>query len=466
MYHHFNEKLNNFQALIKLSSDIIITGNICIFFSTLTIFSKWNCMEKALVILFLVLFTGRFCGRYILQQLNIRNLRKHGKEIPSVFQSIIDQETLTKMVDYTVDNTHLAAKENLVADMVDLAMVFILLPLLVSMIIALKINFIFQALIFFGVLAAISGAASLPFDLYSTFVLEKKYGFSTITWRLWLTDLAKSLILSIILMGILISVFMALILYRPRSWWFYAWVFFTLFEILLLWIYPVVIAPLFNKYEPIKNEGLRDQITSLMAKAGLKTQGIYQVDEGKRSRHTNAYFTGIGKTKRIVLFDTLLSSHSPEEILSVLAHEIGHWKKKHVLKQLVFMIAASLGVLYLVYQAAAAPFLYKAFSLPQASLYAGLFLVSLYFSCLGFFFSPLGAGMMRRYEREADKMAVELTGTPDHMISALKRLAKDNLANLHPHPLFVWFYYSHPPLLERIANLQALKLKCMAGKAR
>ena len=416
-------------------------------------------MEKYLIIGFLVLFTGKFCWRYILQRLNISCLRKHGRDIPPVFQGIIDEATLNKMVDYTVDNTRLAAKENLVDDAVELAVVFLFLPLLVTTILGFKLPFIVQALIFFGVLAAISGLTGLPFDIYSTFVLEKKYGFSTITWRLWLADFCKSLILSVILMSILISAFMAFIFYLPDSWWFWAWIFFTLFEMLLLWIYPVVIAPLFNKYEPIADENLKAQIESLMAKVGLKAQGIYQVDEGKRSRHTNAYFTGLGKTKRIVLFDTLLASHSPEEILSVLAHEIGHWKKKHILKQLIFMIASSFVGFYLVYHFVSAPVLYRAFGLTQTPLYAGLFLVSLYFGCIDFFFSPIGAGIMRLYEREADRMAVELTGTSEHMISALKRLAKDNLANLHPHPLYVWFYYSHPPLLERIANLQAMKAK-------
>ncbi len=416
-------------------------------------------MEKILIITFLILFALRFCWRHVLQQLNISYLRKHGKDIPSIFQGIIDKNTLNKMVDYTVDNTRLSTKENFISDALELAVVFFLLPLLVAVITSLKIPFIIQALIFFGFLAAIGGIAGIPFDLYSTFVLEKKYGFSTITWQLWLTDLAKSLILSIILMGILISAFMTFVLYLPKSWWFWAWVFFTLFQILLLWIYPVVIAPLFNKYEPIEDKELQEQIQVLLAKVGLKAEGIYQVDEGKRSRHTNAYFTGIGKAKRIVLFDTLLESHSHEEILSVLAHEIGHWKKKHILKQLVFTIAASLAVFYFVYTVAAAPVLYKAFGLTQTPFYAGLFLVSLYLSCLSFFLEPISAGIMRRYEREADRIAVELTGTPEHMISALKRLAKDNLANLHPHPLYAWFYYSHPPLLERIAALQTMKPK-------
>jgi STE24 endopeptidase len=260
-------------------------------------------------------------------------------------------------------------------------------------------------------------------------------------------------------MGIILSAFMAFIQYLPTSWWFWGWLFFTLFEILLLWLYPVVIAPLFNKYEPIKDELLRDRIIELMARVGLKAKGIYQVDEGKRSKHTNAYFTGIGRTKRIVLFDTLLASHSHDEILAVLAHEIGHWKKKHILKQLIFMIIGSLVGLYLVYLIVNWPPLYKTFGLQQTPVYAGLLLVSVYFSCIGFFFSPLGAIMTRRYERQADKMAHELTGTSEPMINALKRLAKDNLTNLHPHPWYVWFYYSHPPLIERIEYLKAMDKK-------
>jgi STE24 endopeptidase len=413
-------------------------------------------MEKTLLVLFLILFLGRIIWRYILQQLNISNLRNHGKEIPPVFQGVIDEATLAKMVDYTYDNSRLETKENLAEDIIELAILFLLLPVLVGKLAGLHLHLILQALIFFGVLAAIGGVAGIPFDIYDTFVLEKKYGFSTITWRLWLTDLIKSVIISAVLMGLMLAAFMAFILYLPGTWWFWAWIFFTMFEILLLWLYPVVIAPLFNKYEPIKDESLKEKITALMAQVGLKAKGIYQVDEGKRSKHTNAYFTGIGKTKRIVLYDTLLASHSPEEILAVLAHEIGHWKKKHILKQLIFMIVASLAVLYFTYLIVNWPPLYSTFGLIYTPVYAGLFLVSLYLSCAGFFLSPIGAAIMRRYEREADKMAMELVGTSEPMINALKRLAKDNLSNLHPHPLYVWFYYSHPPLIERIEYLKVM----------
>ena len=413
-------------------------------------------MEKTLVVLFLILFVGRIVLRYFLQRLNMNNLKTHGKVIPPVFAGEIDEATLGKMVDYTYDNSRLATKANLFDDIVELAMLFLLVPLMVNWLVALHIHIISQALIFFGILAAIGGIAGLPFTLYDTFVLEKKYGFSTITWKIWITDLIKSLIVSAILMGIMISAFMAFVSYLPKSWWFWAWVFFTLFEIVLLWLYPVLIAPLFNKYEPIKDELLKEKITALLDKVGLKAKGIYQVDAGKRSRHTNAYFTGIGKTKRIVLYDTLLASHSPEEIIAVLAHEIGHWKKKHIVKQLIFMIGASLVLLYLVYLVVGSPILYSAFRIQHTPVYAGLFLVSLYLSAIRFFLSPVGAAVMRRYEREADRMAFELTGDSQPMINALKRLAKDNLSNLHPHPLYVWFYYSHPPLIERIEYLQAM----------
>ena len=412
-----------------------------------------------MIILFLVLFVGRIVWRYFLQQLNISDLKIYGKVIPPVFRNEIDETTLAKMVDYTYDNSRLTAKENLTSDGIELGILFLLLPILVGWIVGLNLHIIWQALIFFGLLALIGGIAGLPFDLYDTFVLEKKYGFSTITWRLWITDLIKSLILSAIIMAIMISVFMAFIYYLPASWWFWAWLFFTLFEIILLWLYPVLIAPLFNKFEPIKDEELREKINALMDKVGLKTKGIYQVDEGKRSKHTNAYFTGIGKTKRIVLYDTLLASHTPDEIVAVLAHEVGHWKKKHILKQLSFMVIASLVLLYFVYLIVNWSFLYSAFGLKVTPVYAGLFLVSLYLSSAGYFLSPLGAAVMRRYEREADKTAWELTGTSEPMISALKRLAKDNLTNLHPHPLYVWFYYSHPPLIERIEYLQAMDNK-------
>ncbi|MHB8138410.1 MAG: M48 family metallopeptidase [Smithellaceae bacterium] len=416
-------------------------------------------MEKILLATFLVLFIGRLALRYVLQKLNMNHLKTHGREIPPVFQDVLDEATLHKMVDYTYDQSRLESMENLAGDAIELAVIFLILPFGVGWLAGINLHLIVQALIFFACLAVISGVAGLPFDIYHTFVLERKYGFSTITWKLWLADLLKSVLISAILMAIIISALMAFVTYLPDSWWFWGWVFFTLFQLLLLWLYPVLIAPLFNKFEPIRDVALKDKIMALISKAGLDAKGIYQVDEGKRSKHTNAYFTGIGKTKRIVLYDTLLASHSHEEIVSVLAHEIGHWKKKHILKQLAFMIIASLILLYFVYVAVGYPLLYSVFGVDHSPVYAGLFLVSLYLGAAGFFLSPAGAAVTRRFEREADRMAYDLTGTSQPMISALKRLAKDNLSNLHPHPWYVAFYYSHPPLTERIEYLQAMDYK-------
>jgi STE24 endopeptidase len=416
-------------------------------------------MGKILLAIFLILFVGRMALRYVLQWLNMKNLKVHGKEIPPVFEGEIDEATLNKMVDYTYDQSRLEAGENLAGDIIELAVLFLLLPLLVVWLTGMNLNIIGQALIFFAALAVISGIAGLPFDLYHTFVLERKYGFSTITWKLWLADLFKSLLISAIMMAIIVSVLIAFITYLPKSWWFWGWASFTLFQLVMLWLYPVLIAPLFNKFEPIQDESLKEKIMALLSKAGFQAKGIYQVDEGKRSKHTNAYFTGIGKTKRIVLYDTLLSSHTQEEIVSVLAHEIGHWKKKHILKQLAFMILASLILFYLVYLIVSWPPLYRAFGMIQTPVYAGLFLVSLYLAAGGFFLSPAGSAITRHFEREADRMAFDLTGTAKPMVSALKRLAKDNLSNLHPHPWYVRFYYSHPPLNERIEYLQSMDYK-------
>ncbi|HQL01387.1 MAG TPA: hypothetical protein PK090_11485, partial [Smithellaceae bacterium] len=240
-------------------------------------------MEKFLMVLFLLLFVCRMVTRYLLQNMNVKNLKLKGKEIPQVFKGEIDEGILSKTVEYTADQSRLESKEALTGDIVELAVLFLLLPVLAGRLVHMDVHPIVQALIFFGVLAALSGLAGLPFNLYHTFVLEKKYGFSTITWKLWLADFLKSIVISAILLAILIGALMAFILYLPKSWWLWGWIFFTLFQLVLLWLYPVLIAPLFNQFEPIKDDALRDQILRMVEKAGLRTQGIYQVDEGRRS---------------------------------------------------------------------------------------------------------------------------------------------------------------------------------------
>jgi STE24 endopeptidase len=413
---------------------------------------------NALLFAFLGVFVLSTLIRWGLGEINIRHVRRHGHTVPDVFRGEIDGATLGKMSDYTVASSRFGRWESLFEDSLTLAVILTgLLSWLAAVVVSCGLPFIPSGLLFLGVLTLISSVAGLPLSYYQTFVIEKKYGFTTISLGLWSADLLKTLVISLILLGSLLTALLALMDYSPRRWWFFVWLVFAFFQLLMLYLYPVVIAPLFNKYEKIKDEELREAVVNLMARVGLKTEGVYQMDAGKRSRHTNAYFTGFGKTKRIVLYDTLLSSHSPEEILSVLAHEIGHWQKRHILKQLIFVEAASLGIFYLIFRFVDWPYLYQTFGFSQNLPYAGLFLAMALLGPLGVFLTPFGTAIMRRFEREADEFAYGLTGTVVPLCNALKRLAKDNLSNLHPHPLYAWFYYSHPPLTERIAYLQNME---------
>jgi STE24 endopeptidase len=417
---------------------------------------QWN----TLLIVFLVVFAASSLFRWLLTHMNVSNLRLHGHNVPEVFTGEIDKATLSKMSAYTADSSRFGSLEHFFDDIITLIILLSgFLPLLSGLILSWNLKFVFSGLIFFGILALISSILDIPFSLYSTFVIEKKYGFSTITVKLWITDFIKSLLISMILMGILLGAMLALMVYAEHSWWFWVWVVFSLFQLLMVWLYPVLIAPLFNKFEPVQNEELKNAIIAMMAKVGLKTEGVFQVDAGKRSKHTNAYFTGLGKTKRIVLYDTLLNSHTSEEILSVLAHEAGHWKKKHIMKQLVFTETVSLVVFYLIYRLTDWGLLYQTFGFEDKLPYVGLLLIAALLGPITFFLTPFSAVVMRKFEREADDYCFNLVGTAQPMVSALKRLAKDNLANLHPHPFYAWFYYSHPPLVERIARLQKMEEK-------
>lgn len=412
---------------------------------------------NALSVVFVALFAAAALARYVLARLNIAHLRRHGHVVPEAFRGEIDEATLARMRDYTVESSRFHSLESLADDAILLAVLFAgAFPWLAGAIESLGIHPVWSGTLFFGVLYGASVVLDIPFSLYGTFVIERKYGFSTITPGLWLADLAKSTAVSVVLMALLFIPFFALIHWLPQAWWFAAWVFFALFQMLMIWLYPLVIAPLFNTFVPVKDEALRDRILALAEKAGLRAEGIFEVDAGKRSRHSNAYFTGLGRSKRIVLFDTLIATHSHDEIASVLAHEIGHWKLRHVLKQLLAMETVSFAGFYLVFRLMEWPLLYETFGFAAPLPYAGLLLAAVVMKPAAFFFTPVGAAISRKYERDADRYTLGLVGSTRFLAEALKRLAKENLANLHPHPAYVAFYYSHPPLAERVERLLVL----------
>lgn len=410
-----------------------------------------------LFFIFLAVFLLRSGTQLLLDGLNISYLRKNGNRVPDGFQDIVDHEKLGKISAYTVDSDHF----QLVATLVNQGFFLVillsgLLPWLVAIIKPWKLGDIISGLIFFGVLSIFTNLLHIPFDLYDTFVIEGRYGFNTMTLRIWLLDLLKGIVLFAILGGALLCLLLALVVYGGGTWWVWAWVAVGSFEWVMIWLFPKVIAPLFNKFEPIENKTLEHRIGQLMERVGLRARGVFRMDAGKRSKHTNAFFTGIGKSKRIVLFDTLLASHDEEEILAILAHEVGHWKKNHLFKQIVLLELLSLGIFYGVAKFLEWPLIYQTFGFQEAIPYVGLILIGALLSPLGYFAQPMESAISRKFERQADDFGVEMIETAEPMRRALRRLATDNLANLTPHPLYAWFYYSHPPLVERIARLNIL----------
>ncbi len=410
---------------------------------------------NALLIAFLSVFVFQSLFQIAMNLINIRHLRRQKNHVPRVFQGTVDKEKFSKIIAYTADSTRFGIVEKLFDQALLLVILLTgLLPWFVEIITTWHLGFIGGGLVFFTIFAAISNLFDIPFELYSTFVIEDRYGFNTKTLKLWAIDWVKGMALSFILGGIVIFFLLTLVFYIKNAWWFFAWIVISVFELLIMWLYPVVIAPLFNKFEPITNMELQNKIATLMGKAGLAVKGVFQMDAGKRSKHTNAYFTGIGRIKRIVLFDTLLESHPDEEILSVLAHETGHWMKKHIIKQLVLLEMLSLIGLFIVAKLLNWQLIYQTFGFSEQIKYIGLFLVPVILGPLGYFMRPVGAALSRKYEREADDVAVSLMETSEPMKNALIKLSADNLANLAPHPLFSWFNYSHPPPVERIERLE------------
>ncbi len=405
---------------------------------------------------FLILFFLRSLTQWFLTRLNISYLREHGHAVPEIFQDTIDQEKLKKISAYSIDSARFGIRASLAQQVFFLTILLSgFLPWLVQLL-SWGGGVIWSGLFFFGVLGFATHLFQIPFDLYDTFVIEQRYGFNTETPKVWLIDLFKGLVLSVLLGGALLYLLLSLVTKGGEHWWVWAWVLVGLLELLMLWLYPVFIAPWFNKFEPIHDPELERGIYALMEKVGLRPKGVWRMDASKRTKHTNAYFTGFGKSKRIVLFDTLLTSHTAEEILAVLAHEVGHWKKRHVLKQLLLAEILSIAAFFILGKLIAWPLLYQTFGFTEPIPYVGLFLIGALFGPAGYFAQPLGAALSRTFEREADDFALSLISKGEPMVNAFKRLAADNLANLFPHPLYAWFYYSHPPLVERISRLKTL----------
>ncbi len=415
-----------------------------------------NPMSNPLLTVFLAVFILENLCVLGLGELNRRHLAAHGARVPEPFEGVIDAAKLEKITAYTLEGSRFGAIARIVSEIAVLVLLLSgFLPFLAEKISGRQLSLITGGLLFFAAPGFILWAVGLPFDYYDTFVIEEKYGFNRVTLKLWIADQIKSGLLTIVLSAILLSLVLWTIRISPEHWHLWGFLGVSVVQIALAGLYPVLIAPLFNKFTPVRDADLAAKIRELMEKGGITVKTILQMDAGQRSRHTNAYFTGLGKTKRIVLYDTLLESHPHEEILGILAHEAGHYKKKHVMKQIAAMEIAMLAGFYLAHLLLGWSALYRAFGFHTTPPWAGLFLLSIFGQKPGFFLKPLFMAISRRFEREADVFSVGLLGSAAPMIVSLKRLAADNLANLSPHPLYVRFNYSHPPILERIGVLES-----------
>lgn len=393
---------------------------------------------------------------YWLRHLNLQHLKQHGSQVPHGFEGAIDEQKLRTSSAYTFDSSRLGLWDSLFDNA--LLLLFLFGGLIVSYdrcISGLSDSYIVSAILFFLLLTWIQTLLGVPFDLYGTFRIEARYGFNTTTPRLWLTDLLKSQAIGALLMAFLIAVVFWLIRWSPQQWWLWVWGFMAFFSLFMMFISPYVIEPLFNKFEPVTEEGLEDEIRIMMEKAGLKVGRVMQMDASKRSKHSNAYFTGIGKVKRIVLFDTLIKQMSHGEIVAVLAHEIGHWKKGHIWKRLLVAEVMALAGSWISFKLLAWPGLPGLLGLPaDLSLPARMVVLGFVASLALFPLGPFSAWRSRCHEWEADRFASDLTGKPEDLASALVKLAVENLSNLFPHPWYAAFYYSHPPAVERVRTLR------------
>ncbi len=413
----------------------------------------------ALTLAFAAFLLAGLVVKFWLASRQIRYVAQHRDNVPAAFSGTITLAAHQKAADYTIAKTRFGLLELAFGAAVLLG--WTLLGGLDTLNRALTGGLgggMAQQLALIVCFAVISGAIDLPFTLYQTFVIEERFGFNKMSFRLWLADLVKSTALGAAI-GLPIA---ALILWlmgaTGRFWWLWAWAVWMGFNLLLLVIYPMFIAPLFNKFKPLEDETLKARVTALMQRCGFAAKGLFVMDGSKRSAHANAYFTGFGAAKRVVFYDTLLTKLSPGEVDAVLAHELGHFKHKHIIKRIAGLFALSLAGFALLGWCSTQAWFYTGLGVrpnlggPNDALALLLFLLAV--PVFSFFVSPLFAVLSRKHEFEADAYAVQQTSGQD-LSTALLKLYEDNASTLTPDPVFVKFYYSHPPASERLARMTA-----------
>jgi STE24 endopeptidase len=313
---------------------------------------------------------------------------------------------------------------------------------------------IVNGLFYFGILMLAYSLISLPFSLYATFVIEERFGFNKTTPRIFITDRIKTLVLTVIIGTPILTIVLTLFEYAGYFAWVFCWILVVLFSLGIQFVAPIWIMPLFNKFSPMEPSRLKESILQYADSVNFPISNVFVMDGSKRSSKSNAFFTGLGRNRRIVLLDTLIQKHSIPELIAVMAHEVGHYKKKHILQGLVLSIIHTGIILFLLSVFINSSGLYQGFYLDQPSIYSGLLFFGLLYTPLEMALSIILQIISRRNELQADRFATETIDRPGSLISALKKLSADNLSNLTPHPFYVFLNYSHPPLIKRIKAIQ------------
>ena len=393
---------------------------------------------------------------------HMAHVRAHRMTVPVEFSNAITLEAHQKAANYTIARKHIGLIESAVDAMLLLALTIGGGLFLIHALAADHFSGPYAlGLAIFAGLGLLSAVMSIPFDLYRTFVIEARFGFNKTTWKLYLLDALKGLLLSAAIGIPLLLIVFWLMEKMGGLWWLYVWLVWLGFSLAMLAIYPNFIAPLFNKFNPLADASLKERIESLLKRCGFTSSGLFVMDGSRRSSHGNAYFTGFGKTKRIVFFDTLIERLTPPEIEAVLAHELGHFKRKHIVKMIAGQFALTFLVLALLGWAIDKPWFYEGLGFPlhgaTPHVAVSLVLFFLVLPVFTFWLTPVGSLISRKHEFEADAYAAEQTRADD-LVTALVKLYRDNASTLTPDPLHSAVYDSHPPASVRIAHLKAMSV--------
>jgi STE24 endopeptidase len=402
----------------------------------------------------LTLILAQWAAQLWLDRLNQQHVSQYSREIPDTFKEMVTPENYRKSIEYTLAKSRFHQVETTYNVLLLLLVLFSGVLPLAFYAFAGKFGTAAWAMALFLFLVAIAlTLPGLPFDWYAQFRLEERFGFNTTTQRLWWIDRLKGLLLAFAFGYPLLLLLLKLIDWAGSLWWLWGWASLLAFQILMVVLAPILILPLFNKFTPLPEGSLRARLLALGEKTGFHAKTIQIMDGSKRSRHSNAFFTGFGRFRKIVLFDTLVQQLTEPELEAVLAHEIGHYKKKHIPKMMLWSAVGMLVSFYALNLLARQDWFYEAFGFANDDLAPAFLLFGLLSGTVTFWFSPLVHLWSRRYEYQADAFAAQIVGQVQSLISALRKLNEKNLSNLTPHPLYSGFYYSHPTLLEREAAL-------------